>query len=175
MLILDYFPVPLDTPLREFLQKLIRKEDSNFPLGHPVCIQLFPLLVAGGCDFYDVLSLYSEIKQLTEPELETLVTLSPTPVASLPVTEKDVRECIPRWTASKYSSGKITEAVDSIIENLTNCAPGVKIYDSNLNPRNKRSVNDRYVLIISGSSSLFYDINRRHTYLFQRNGEVQEK
>lgn len=170
MVLLDYFPVPLCTSLQEFLIKVIRQEDGSFPIGHPLCMKLFPLLVAGGCDFYDMLSLYSEIQQLTETELETLVALSPEPGEELPVKKITVRGCIPRWTSSQYSSGAISEVVDSVLKLLTNQTMGVIIYNSNLNPRNKRAVNDRYILIITKSDRRFYDINRRRTYSFQKAG-----
>ena len=43
---------------------------------------------------------------------------------------------------------------------------GVHAYNSNLNPKNRRSLNDLYLMVIDGDDIWWYDINRRSTYQF---------
>ena len=145
---------------------MIQKENSDISPGHPFSMKLFELLVEGGCDFYELLSIYSEIPKFENNEIDELMILSPAPKERYTVTRNNIRTCIPRWTSSKYSSGPISEVVESIIDSLTDFTPRVRVFNSNLNLRNKRAVNDRYILMISEKNALFMDINRRSTYSF---------
>ena len=43
---------------------------------------------------------------------------------------------------------------------------GIHAYNSNLNPKNRRSFNDLYLMVIDGDDIWWYDINRRSTYQF---------
>ena len=166
--------VPLNLSLKEFAQRMIQKENSDISPGHPFSMKLFELLVEGGCDFYELLSIYSEIPKFENNEIDELMILSPAPKMILSpapkecytVTRNNIRTCIPRWTSSKYSSGLISEVVESIIDSLTDFTPRVRVFNSNLNLRNKRALNDRYILMISEKNALFMDINRRSTYSF---------
>lgn len=166
MLALNDYLVPLNLSLKEFAQRMIQKENSDISPGHPFSMKLFELLVEGGCDFYELLSIYSEIPKFENNEIDELMILSPAPKECYTVTRNNIRTCIPRWTSSKYSSGPISEVVESIIDSLTDFTPRVRVFNSNLNLRNKRAVNDRYILIISEKNALFMDINRRSTYSF---------
>lgn len=166
LLALNDYLVPLNLSLKEFAQRMIQKENSDFSLGHPFSMKLFELLVEGGCDFYELLSIYSEIPKFENNEIDELMILSPVPKECYTVTKNNIRTCIPRWTSSKYSSGPISEVVESIMDSLTDFTPRVRVFNSNLNLRNKRAVNDRYILMISEKNALFMDINRRSTYSF---------
>lgn len=166
LLALNDYLVPLNLSLKEFAQRMIQKENSDFSPGHPFSMKLFELLVEGGCDFYELLSIYSEIPKFENNEIDELMILSPAPKERYTVTRNNIRTCIPRWTSSKYSSGPISEVVESIIDSLTDFTPRVRVFNSNLNLRNKRAVNDRYILMISEKNALFMDINRRSTYSF---------
>lgn len=166
MLALNDYLVPLNLSLKEFVQRMIQKENSDISPGHPFSMKLFELLVEGGCDFYELLSIYSEIPKFENNEIDELMILSPAPKECYTVTRNNIRTCIPRWTSSKYSSGLISEVVESIIDSLTDFTPRVRVFNSNLNLRNKRAVNDRYILMISEKNALFMDINRRSTYSF---------
>ena len=166
LLALNDYLVPLNLSLKEFAQRMIQKENSDISPGHPFSMKLFELLVEGGCDFYELLSIYSEIPKFENNEIDELMILSPAPKERYTVTRNNIRTCIPRWTSSKYSSGPISEVVESIIDSLTDFTPRVRVFNSNLNLRNKRAVNDRYILMISEKNALFMDINRRSTYSF---------
>ena len=166
LLALNDYLVPLNLSLKEFAQRMIQKENSDFSTGHPFSMKLFELLVEGGCDFYELLSIYSEIPKFENNEIDELMILSPVPKECYTVTKNNIRTCIPRWTSSKYSSGPISEVVESIMDSLTDFTPRVRVFNSNLNLRNKRAVNDRYILMISEKNALFMDINRRSTYSF---------
>lgn len=166
LLALNDYLVPLNLSLKEFAQRMIQKENSDLSPGHPFSMKLFELLVEGGCDFYELLSIYSEIPKFENNEIDELMILSPVPKECYTVTKNNIRTCIPRWTSSKYSSGPISEVVESIMDSLTDFTPRVRVFNSNLNLRNKRAVNDRYILMISEKNALFMDINRRSTYSF---------
>lgn len=166
LLALNDYLVPLNLSLKEFAQRMIQKENSDISPGHPFSMKLFELLVEGGCDFYELLSIYSEIPKFENNEIDELMILSPVPKECYTVTKNNIRTCIPRWTSSKYSSGPISEVVESIMDSLTDFTPRVRVFNSNLNLRNKRAVNDRYILMISEKNALFMDINRRSTYSF---------
>ena len=166
LLALNDYLVPLNLSLKEFAQRMIQKENSDFSPGHPFSMKFFELLVEGGCDFYELLSIYSEIPKFENNEIDELMILSPVPKECYTVTKNNIRTCIPRWTSSKYSSGPISEVVESIMDSLTDFTPRVRVFNSNLNLRNKRAVNDRYILMISEKNALFMDINRRSTYSF---------
>lgn len=117
MLALNDYLVPLNLSLKEFAQRMIQKENSDISPGHPFSMKLFELLVEGGCDFYELLSIYSEIPKFENNEIDELMILSPAPKECYTVTRNNIRTCIPRWTSSKYSSGLISEVVESIIDN----------------------------------------------------------
>lgn len=44
--------------------------------------------------------------------------------------------------------------------------PCIFTYHSNLNPRNKKLVDDPYVLLVSDKQIVFIDINRRRVYTY---------
>ena len=104
----------------------------------------------------------ASIDSFSEKDLEFLISLSPKPQASLPVNLKTIRECIPRWTASKYHSAPISKIVEDMQKLLTGSVSGITVFNSNLNVRNKRAVNDQYVLLITREHRIFLDINRKN-------------
>lgn len=61
MLALNDYLVPLNLSLKEFAQRMIQKENSDISPGHPFSMKLFELLVEGGCDFYEFISLLRSI------------------------------------------------------------------------------------------------------------------
>lgn len=88
------------------------------------------------------------------------------PLAILSFTKGDIRRAIPRWTASRYHSATIDSVLSEVQGRLLSGAPGMFCYNSNLNPKNRRSLNDLYVLIITDTVKYWFDINRRCTYKF---------
>ena len=59
------------------------------------------------------------------------------------------------------------EVVQEIENHLVSDKLLIKVYNSNLNPRNRRAYNDRYILLITAYKSLIIDINRRTTIQFR--------
>ena len=78
------------------------------------------------------------------------------------------RLALPHWTPSKYHTAPILEVVNEIGKKLVTGIPLIKVYNSNLNPRNRRAYNDRYILLITAYKSLIIDINRRTTIQFRQ-------
>ena len=89
-----------------------------------------------------------------------------TEFSGLIISQKNIRECIPRWTASKYRTAPIKKIVEEMQTLLTGSVSGITVFNSNLNFRNKRSVNDQYILLISQEHRIFVDINRKTTISF---------
>ena len=165
MIYKDY-PISLDISLRDFLTKVLWTEELSLPIKHSLSIDLLEKFQIAGCDYYALLAVASSFNTYTEEELETLISLSPRSIAHLPVSHKNIRECIPRWTSSKYHTAPVVKIVEEIHKLLTENAYGVTVFNSNLNLRNKRAVNDQYILLISKEHRIFLDINRKTTTSF---------
>lgn len=162
-------PIPLDTALHEFLTKVLRMEESLSPVRHSLSLELFERFQILGCNYYDLLSVISSINSFSEENLEFLISLSPEPQANFPVNSKSIRKCIPRWTASKYHTAPIAKVIEDIQRLLTENVSSITVFNSNLNPHDKRAVNDQYVLLISQEHRIFVDINRKTTISFTPN------
>lgn len=156
----------LGLPVSAFLQTLWSKNEMSGLSFSSQLIELFQALAKVNCDYYDLLSIYSG-HELSDSEQEALLRMSPAPKSVLTITREHVRECIPRWTASRFHTATISDVVENIYFKLFSGKPGISVYDSNLNPRNQKAVNDRYVLIIQNGQKAFMDINRRSTVLFK--------
>lgn len=159
-------PIPLDTTLHKFLTKVLRMEESLSPVQHSLSLKLFERFQIAGCNYYDLLSVISSVNSFSEEDLEFLISLSPKPQVNLPVNPKNIRQCIPRWTASKYHTAPIAKIVEDVQTLLTENVSGITVFNSNLNPHDKRAVNDQYVLLISQDHRIFVDINRKTTISF---------
>ena len=73
-----------------------------------------------------------------------------------------------------YYTAPIARVVWDIQQKCHARQPGIFTYHSNLNPRNKRSADDPYVLLVSKDRWIFLDINRKWTYTYLYNeGEGQ--
>ena len=160
------YPIPLDMTLHEFLKKVLWTEEFATPVQHSLSLELLEKFQLAGCSYYDLISVVASVDSFSEGELETLISLSPNPQACLSVNQKNIRECIPRWTASKYHSAPIAKIVEEMQNLLTGNVSGITVFNSNLNVRNKRAVNDQYVLLISKKHRIFLDINRKTTISF---------
>lgn len=160
------YPISLETTLREFLTKVLQKEELSSPVRHSLSLEFLEKFQTAGCNFFDLLAVASTVNSFSEEELELLIALSPKPQADMPISQKSIRECIPRWTASKYHSAPIAKIVEEMQNLLTGNVSGITVFNSNLNVRNKRAVNDQYVLLISKEHRIFLDINRKTTISF---------
>lgn len=159
-------PISLDITLREFLTKVLQMEELSSPVQHLLSLELLEKFQTVGCNYYDLLAVASTVNSFSEEELELLISLSPKPQADITISQKSIRECIPRWTASKYHSAPIAKIVEDMQNLLTGNVSGITVFNSNLNVRNKRAVNDQYVLLISREHRIFLDINRKTTVSF---------
>lgn len=160
------YPISLEITLREFLTKVLQMEELSPPVQHSLSLELLEKFQMAGCNFYDLLSVVCSVDTFSEDELELLISLSPKPQEQLIVSQKNIRECIPRWTASKYHSAPIAKIVEDMQNLLTGNVSGITVFNSNLNVRNKRAVNDQYVLLISKEHRILLDINRKTTISF---------
>lgn len=160
------YPISMDTTLHEFLIRLLLNEELAIPVQHTLSLDFFGKFQIAGCNYYDLLAVMSSIDSFSEEELELLISLSPSPQASLPINQKTIRECIPRWTASKYHTAPIAKVVEDMQRLLTGSDSGITVFNSNLNLRNKQAVNDQYILLISKEHRILVDINRKTTINF---------
>lgn len=165
-MIYNFYPVPLDSTLHDFLTTVLWNEERLSPMRHSLSIELFAKFQIAGCSYYDLLAVIASVDSFSEDELEALISLSPNPQACLSVNQKNIRECIPRWTASKYHSAPKAKVVEKMQTLLTGSDSGITVFNSNLNPHNKRAVNDQYVLLISQEHRILVDINRKTTISF---------
>lgn len=157
----------LNIPVENMVRKLILScNQSSQPILREQAFSLFRLLCEMGFDFYRVLQLYANLEQLSEKEIDIILRLSPPPRATLRPTTSDIRRAMPRWTPTKYHTGPIDEVVKQIQITMAEKKQGIHAYNSNLNPKNRRSLNDLYLMIIDENAIWWYDINRRSTYQF---------
>lgn len=159
-------PISLDIPLHEFLTKVLWMEETFSPVQHSLSLELFEKFQIAGCNYYDLLAIISSIDTFSEEELELLISLSPKSKANLLINRENIRISIPRWTASKYHTAPISKVVEDIQRLLTGNGIGITVFNSNLNPHDKRAVNDQYILLISKKHRIFVDINRKTTISF---------
>ena len=143
-----------------------REEQSSNSQIHHIILELFHLFCESGVDYYELIALYSTLSHYTENELQALLKYAPSPLAYLSPSSGDIRRAIPRWTASRYHSGTIESIIKEIQTKLLLGCPGIFCYNSNLNPKSRRSLNDLYVLIISENEKRWFDTNRKCTYKF---------
>lgn len=97
-----------------------------------------------------------------------LVNHAPIPSHIYSASSSNIRLALPHWTPSRYHTAPISEVIDEIETDLVAGKPLIKVYNSNLNPRNRRAYNDRYILLITACKSLLIDIKRRTTIQFQQ-------
>lgn len=157
----------LNNSVESFLINLIDfcNEERNSKFREQI-FSLFDLLCEVGFDFYSLLAFYSRLHSLTIHEIEEIVLHSPTPQTVMLPEIKNIRKAIPRWTGTKYHTAPIANVITEIRQKILFCKPGLYCYNSNLNPRNRKSLNDLYILLITPHAILWYDINRKNTYQF---------
>ena len=165
-MIYNYYPISLDMPLKDFLARVLWTEEISLPIQHSLSIDLLEKFQIAGCDYYALLAIASSVNSFSEKELETLISLSPKSIAHLTASQKNIRECIPRWTSSRYHTAPIAKIVEEIHKLLTENESGVTVFNSNLNLRNTQAVKDQYILLISKEHRIFLDINRKTTTSF---------
>lgn len=156
----------LDITLREFLSVILSEEEADEAKDHTLSLDFFRKLSAIGYSYYELLSIYASIGTFSVDDLIVLASGLPTPAMHLTVNEKNIRQCISRWMASRYHTAPINQVVKQIEYLLLSGDPGISTFNSNLNLKNQRAVNDRYVLLILPQEKYLIDINRRLIYDF---------
>lgn len=150
--------------LTEFVTKCIAlRNDHVLPIGTS---DLFQLLLSCDCDLYEILYLFSRIKEYTEDDLETLLSVVPPSQPIHTLSLSTIHAMIPRWTATKYHTAPIQEVLEDIRAKILSHHIGVHVYHSNLNPRNPKSPDDPYMLLVSEKQCIFLDINRRRSFKY---------
>lgn len=165
---MDYMEqISLDISIRSYIRTVwfnLSQDEKNKPKRKQDIIKLF---FTEGCDYYELMALFSGFP-LTEQDVETLTEYAPTPDLILSISEANVRLALPHWTPSRYHTAPIKDVVEEIYRQLLCGKPVVKVYNSNLNPRNRKAYNDRYILLITTHKYLLVDINRKTTVQFQQ-------
>ena len=157
----------LRSNLCDFLGRYIEAQNKGTAAVTPST--MFQMFMSFGCDYFELLQFFSHLKKYTVDDLETFISFAPEaqPLEGLDL--NTIHAMIPRWTATKYHAAPIHEVLKDIRMKILTCQGGVYVYNSNLNPRNTRSPNDPYMLLISGRQSVFLDINRRRSFRYDFN------
>ena len=155
----------LRSTLGDFLNKTIsdwNRGDASFPIS-----KVFELLLRSGCDYFEIMSAFSQSASYSAEDLDTFIRHVPY-VQQLPdLRLPTIHSMIPRWTATKYNTAPIQEVLVDIQRKILRKMPCVSVYNSNLNPRNLKSPNDPYMLLVTKEKSVFLDINRRRAFQYE--------
>ena len=110
--------------LTEFVTKCIAlRNDHVLPIETS---DLFQLLLSCDCDLYEILYLFSRIKEYTEDDLETLLSVMPPSQPIHTLSLNTIHAMIPRWTATKYHTAPIQEVLEDIREKIFSRHIGVR-------------------------------------------------
>lgn len=156
------YSISLDLSLREYLRLLRMRFTQSDNRSY---VSLIVPLIESGCDYFELLDLYSEIP-ISEEMLRVFMSFSPKPLTVLPITILNIRENISRWNPSKYHSGTINDTVLQIYNLLINGNNGITVFNSNNNPNLKKKNNNKYVLLIMEQHKHLIDINRKRIIQF---------
>lgn len=156
----------LNLSLASYIRALWNGNEISGAIPSSQLTDLFQVLVKAYCDYYQLVEIFSE-HELSLEEQRILLSLSPLPKSTKSITRNHVRECIPRWTGSRFHTAAISDVVETIYYKLLSNDLGMNVYDSNLNPKNRKAANDRYILLIQPDRKAFIDVNRKRTTLFE--------
>lgn len=164
----------IKNPIEDFLQALIcTYKETGISEIKKLFSEQCDLLIQAGCDFYDLPSLYMNFAPFTEDDQRIILAWSPIPSQSFTPEIKNIKKSISRWTCSKYHTDTITEVIKDIQRKIGQHQLGIYQYNSNLNNKNRRSLNDLYVLVIAEQRILWYDINKKITSEFIQTWEAE--
>lgn len=133
---------------------------------------LMEMLLRNDCDYFEIMKLLSIVMPAKCPpeDIELLQALAPVGKLLENLEPTSIRGMIARWSGTKYHTAPIAQVVKDIQQKgLAQCT-GIFTYHSNFNPKNKCSVDDPYVLLVTREKLTFLDINRRwsYTYLYKK-------
>lgn len=157
----DY--LSLNSPIKMLLVKIFKS--SLCILGRTEKKdELFKDFLLLGCDFFELLEIYSKCDGFTECNIECIANNVENPETITGLSDKELRKVIPHWSASKHHTASIEEVCLDVKEKITQKKRGAFVYNSNLNSKSKKVYNDIYVLLISKQNTFFFDINRKKAY-----------
>ena len=156
----------LNAPIRSLLIKILSLTgNSAYILGRTKKEDLFfKDLLQLGCDFFELLEVYSNINAFTENNITCILNNVQTFEITTNLSDKELRKMIPHWTASKHHTSSIEDVCREVKKHICEKSSGAFIYNSNISSKSRKAYNDIYVLLISEQSSFFFDINRRKSY-----------
>ena len=155
----------LKSTLGDFLDQTINAwncGNSSFSIS-----EVFELLLQSGCDYFELMSSFSRLTSYSDEDLVMFVRYVPYVRPLLDLNIPTIHSMIPRWTATKYHTAPIQEVLVDIQRKILRQMPCVSVYNSNLNPRNLKSPNDPYMLLVTKEKSVFLDINRRRAFQYE--------
>lgn len=155
-------PISLKITIRDFIRLIWFRRGSDAGVH---LIAIFRDLIESGCDFYELLDLYTEYP-VSEGFTHILSSYCPEPASIASATYQNIRENIYRWGPSKCKENSITFVVETIHQLIFSRSYGISIYNSNINSSNRNCANDKYVLLITNEHCLFFDISRKRTVKF---------
>lgn len=162
----------VDNSLRSFLGNLIcLYNEKRQPHIKDKVIDFLELLCEIGFDYYSMLVYFSQMEDISEKDIERFLHLSPQSRKALSLSTTDIHGAIPRWTGSKYHTAPIADVIVDVRNRILSKETGIYLYNSNLNTRNRKSLNDLYVLAVSSTTIRWFDINRMINYEFINQGE----
>ena len=123
-------------------------------------------LVACGCDFFEIMAEVACMSYPLSNDLLWVLQRAGPPPKPVPIINTSIlRSWIPRWTSTKYHTGKIKDVIEDIHEKIMSREVGFYVYHSNRNPK-RTTVDDLYLLLVSSEEIRFLDINRRRAYSY---------
>jgi len=164
----------LSTPVRTIIIKVLSYDPEILSVfGRTKEKDLFfKDLLTVGCDFYELLELYSNCEAINQKNVTCIVESIPTTKVITDYSEKGIRRIIPHWSSSKYHTATIEDVCNEIKHHIENDSEGIFVYNSNANLKNKKIYNDTYILLIADSNKFFFDINRKKAYKIINDSEV---
>lgn len=167
--------IDLKTPIRTIIVKVLEYDPEILSVfGRTKEKDLFfKDLLTIGCDFYELLELFSNCEAINNKNIKCIIDNVPSPKKITDFSEKGIRKMIPHWTSSKYHTATIQDVCNEITNHIENNSTGSYVYNSN-NTDNKRAYNDTYILLIADSDKFFFDINRKKAYKITCESEVTD-
>ena len=109
--------------MNESVESVTRKlvalcKTQKAPESRAQMFRLFQLLCSMKFDFYLILSILCNLNEFSISELKIILQASPSPNQILQPTPQNIRITIPRWTPSKYHSGRIADIVTDVYEKI---------------------------------------------------------
>ena len=154
--------ISVDLSVRNFIRSARAYDDGSLS---DIMTALLQDLLHCGCDYYDLLDVYTE-QSVSNQSAHVFLVHAPVANTIVIATFDNIRENIYRWSPSKHHTDSISAVVDRIRNLVSSPLDGVHVFNSNHNSSNRRAVNDKYVLLVSKDRNLFFDISRKRTVIF---------